>query len=90
LQHRIKCPDIGDLAIELDSPSAGEDHVHLLSTPVPMSERRALPGTEPKVRHSRLLGLEVHTSDARLPSISKTARRCCVLDIGQVDLRVCP
>lgn len=53
---RITCPDIGDLAIELDSPGAREDHVHLLSTPVPMSERRAFPGPQAKVRHSRLLG----------------------------------
>jgi hypothetical protein len=86
---RIKCSDIGDLAIELDSPSAGEDHVHLLSTRVPMSERRTFPGTEAKVRHACLLGFEIHASDPGLPSISKTACRCCVLDIGQVDLRVC-
>jgi hypothetical protein len=36
--------DIGDLAIEVDSPGDGEDRVHLSSTPVPMSERRAFPG----------------------------------------------
>jgi hypothetical protein len=86
---RIKCSDIGDLAIELDLTSAGEDHVHLLSTPVAMSERRTFPGTEANVRHASLLGFEIHASDARLPSISKTARRCSVLDIGQIDLRVC-
>jgi hypothetical protein len=85
---RVKHPDIGDLVIELDSPSAGKNHVHLLSERVPMSERRTLARPETKVRHPRLLGLEIHAGDACLPSISEPAARRRVLDIGQVDLRV--
>jgi hypothetical protein len=85
---RVKHPDIGDLAIELDSPSAGKNHVHLLSARVPMSERRTFPRPEAKVRHPRLLGLEIHAGHACLPSISEAARRRRVLDIGQVDLRM--
>jgi hypothetical protein len=53
-----------------------------------MSERRTFPRPEAKVRHPRLLGLEIHTGHAGLPSISEAARRRRVLDIGQVDLRV--
>jgi hypothetical protein len=53
-----------------------------------MSERRAFPSPEAKVRHSRLLGLEIH--QRRAPPIDlQTARRRRVLDIGQVDVRVC-
>jgi hypothetical protein len=85
---RVKHADIGDLVIELDSPSAGENHVHLLSMRVPMSERRPFPRPEAKVRHPRLLGLEIHAGHACLPSISKAARRRRVLDVGQVDLFV--
>ena len=85
---RVKRPDIGDLVIELDSPSAREDHVHLLSARVAMSERRTLSRPEAKVGHPRLLGLEIHAGHAGLPSISEAARRRRVLDISQVDLRV--
>jgi len=85
---RVKPADIGDLVIELDMASAGENHVHLLSAPVPMSKRRTLPGPEAKVRHPGLLGFEIDAGHAGLPSISEAARRCRVLDIGQVDLRV--
>jgi hypothetical protein len=85
---RVKPPDIGDLVIQLDTAGAGENHVHLLGAGVPMSERRTPPGPEAKVRHPRLLGVEIHTGHTGLPSISEAARRCRVLDIGQVDLRV--
>jgi hypothetical protein len=85
---RVKHPNIGDLVIELDTASAGENHVHLLSARVAMSERRTLSRPEAKVRHPRLLGLEIHAGHAGLPSISEAARRRRVLDIGQVDLRV--
>jgi hypothetical protein len=85
---RVEHPDIGDLVIELDTASAGENHVHLLSADVPMSERRTLPRPEAKVRHPCLLGLEIHAGHAGLPSVSEAARRRRVLDIGQVDLRV--
>jgi hypothetical protein len=85
---RVKHPDVGDLVIELDTATAGENHVHLLSARVPMRERRPFPRPEAKVRHPRLLGLEIHAGHAGLPSISEAARRRRVLDIGQVDLRV--
>jgi len=85
---RVKHPDIGHLAIELDTATAGENDVHLLSARVPMRERRTFPRSEAKVRHPRLLGLEIHASHAGLPSISEAARRRRVLDIGQVDLRM--
>lgn len=85
---RVKHPDIRDLVIELDSPSAGENHVYLLSARVPMSERRTFPRPEAKVRHPGLLGLEIHAGDACLPSISEAARRRRVPNIGQVDLLV--
>jgi hypothetical protein len=85
---RVKHPDIRDRVIELDSPSAGENHVNLLSARVPMSERRTFPRPEAKVRDPRLLGLEIHAGDTCLPSISEAARRRRVLDIGQVDLLV--
>jgi hypothetical protein len=85
---RVKDPDVGDLVIELDTPSAGEDHVHLLSACVSMSERRTLPRPEAKVRHPRLLGLEIHAGHPGHPSISEATRRRRVLHIGQVDLRV--
>jgi hypothetical protein len=85
---RVKPPDIGDLLIELDSPSAGENHIHLLSARVPMSERRTFPRPETKVRHPHLVGLEIYARHSCLPSISEAARRRRVLDIGQVDLRV--
>jgi hypothetical protein len=85
---RVKHPHIDDLVIELDSPSAGKYHVHLLSARVPMSERRTFPGPEAKVRHPRLLGLEVQAGHACLPPISEAARRRRVHDNGQVHLRV--
>jgi len=85
---RVEHPDICDLVIELDTASARENHVHLLSARVPMGERRTLPRPEAKVRHPRLLGLEIHAGHSGLPSISEAARRRRVLDIGQVDLRV--
>jgi len=85
---RVKRPDVGDLVIKLDSASAREDHIHLLGMRVTMSERRTFPRPQPKVRHTRLLGLEIQASDARLPSISEAARRRRVLDIREVDLRV--
>jgi hypothetical protein len=85
---RVKRPDIGDLVIELDTASAGQNHVHLLTVRVPVSERRTLPRPETKVRHPRLLSLEIRAGHARLPSISESARRRCVLNISQVDLRV--
>ena len=85
---RVKHADIGDLVIELDSPSAGENQVHLLSARVPVSERRTFPSPKAKVRHPRLLGLEIHACHTCLPSISKAARRRRVLDIGQIDLLV--
>jgi hypothetical protein len=85
---RVKRSDIGDLVIELYPATAGENDVHLLGARVPMSERRTSPRSEAKVRHPRLLGLEIHAGHAGLPSISEAARRRRVLDIGQVDLRV--
>jgi hypothetical protein len=85
---RVKRPDIGDLVIELDTATAGENHVHLLGARVPMSERRTLPRPETKVRHPRLLSLEIHAGHARLPSISEATSRRRVLNISQVDLRV--
>jgi hypothetical protein len=84
---RVKYPDIGDFVIELDTASTGENHIHLLSARVPMSERRTLPRPEAEVRHPRLLGLEIDAGYAGLPSISEATRRRRVLDIGQVDLR---
>jgi hypothetical protein len=85
---RVKHPDIGDLVIELDTAGAGENHVHLLSARVPMSERRTLPRPEAKVRHPRLLGLEIHAGHAGLPSISEPSRRRRVLNIGKIYLRM--
>ena len=71
---RVKPPDIGDLVIELDSPGASENHVHLLCARVPVSERRTFPRPQAKVRHSRLDSLEIQARDACLPSISESAR----------------
>jgi hypothetical protein len=85
---RVEHPDVADLVIELDSPSAGKNHVHLLSARVAMSERRTFPGPNAKVRHPRLVSLEIHAGHAGPPPISEAARRRRVLDIGQVDLRV--
>jgi hypothetical protein len=85
---RVKRPDIGDLIIELDTASAGENHVHLLSARMPMSERRTFSRPEAKVRHPRLPGLEIHAGHAGLPSISEAARRRRVLDIGKVYVGV--
>jgi hypothetical protein len=86
---RVKHPDIGDLVIELYTAPAGENDVHLLGARVPMRERRTFPSSEAKVRHPRLLGLKINAGYAGLPSISEAARPRRVLDIGQVDLRVC-
>jgi hypothetical protein len=85
---RVKPPDIGDLVIELDPPIAGENHIDLLSACVAMSERRTFPRPDAKMRHPRLLSLEIDAGHAGLPSISEAAPRRRVLDIGQIDLLV--
>jgi hypothetical protein len=85
---RVKHPDIRDLVIELDTATTGENDVHLLRARVPMRERRTLPRSEAKMRHPRLHGLEIHAGHAGLPPIPEAARRCRVLDISQVDLRM--
>jgi hypothetical protein len=85
---RVKHPDLGDRVVELDTATAGENDVHLLSARVPMRERRTFPRSKAKVRHPRLLGLEIHSGHSGLPSISEATRRRRVFDIGQIDLRV--
>jgi hypothetical protein len=67
----VERPDVSELLVELDLPTATQDHVDLLSVPVAMREGTALARPKAEVSHSRVPRFERRSGYASFPTVAE-------------------
>src|SRR3954452_5378977 len=79
--HRVPCPELDDLVVELHPPAPAHDHVDLLLRPVRVAVRKAMAGRDALVAEAGLLELERRGRQAELEVRRAVEPRADVLQI---------